>query len=420
MKIAIFKIPQLVTLKTQKTTPKTLKELSEITLIKDGAVYIEDGIIKYYGKEKDVLSFIKGKKINRIIEANGVVLPSFIDSHTHAVFAKSRIEDFQMRTQGLSYQEIKKRGGGINRSVKHLRKAAKKHLFDNLKFFAERFIECGSLTVEVKSGYGLDLKNEIKILEVVKEFNRKFNNIEFVPTFLGAHSIPEGFKDSTSYLKYLKEKVIPYVAEKKLAKYCDIFCEKGYFGVEESTDYLNYCKKYGLIPKVHAEQLSKFGGCKVANRVKAISADHVDMADLKYINLLRKSNTVATFLPASNYFLNLKYPDARKFIENGVIVSLATDFNPGTSPCWNMQFVISLAVTHMKMKIEEAINAAVYNAAFALNLENTHGSIDINKQADLNIFDVKDYREIAYYFGDNLNKCSIKKGRIVYEKNHTF
>ncbi len=418
MNYLITSITELLTLKGKKSV-RIGKELTELEIIKDAAIYISEGKIKYYGKEKEVIKKIKKNKFINI-KADGVVMPAFIDSHTHAVFARPRLLDFEMRTQGATYAEIKKAGGGINRSANDIKNSDIEELSRNLIDFSKKFLECGTATAEVKSGYGLDFENEIKILKTVKE-SQKNAQLEMIPTFLGAHSIPSSFKSSKDYLDYLKKEVVPYVAQNKLAIYADIFCEKGYFEPKEAINYLNHLKKYGLKPKIHADQLTKSGGSVVANKVKAISADHLDFADEEYIKLLKKSDTIATFLPASNYFLGLtKYPDARKFIENANPVSLATDFNPGTSPCWNMQFVISLALTHMKMRISEAIVSATYNAACALEINDRVGMIDLGMDADIIILEVKDHRELGYYFGANLNKITFKKGKIAYEKNNTF
>ncbi len=418
MNLLITDITQLLTIKGDKK-PRIGKELSELGIIKNAAIYIEDGKIKYYGKEKDVIEKIKRKRFKEI-KAGGVVMPAFVDSHTHTAFAKPRLKDFELRTKGLSYQEIKKLGGGINQSARDIREITEEKLTENILWFLSKFASCGTATLEIKSGYGLNFENEIKILNAIKRAKEK-TELEIIPTFLGAHSVPAGFSDTKSYLDYLKKELIPYVSKNKLAEYVDIFCEKGYFSVDEAIDYLSYAKKYGLKPKIHAEQLSRYGGSIVAYKIKAVSADHMDWADKDYLNLLKKSKTVVTFLPASNYFLGLlKYPDAREFIENGNIVSLATDFNPGTSPAWNMQFVISIALTHMKMKIEQAIVASTYNAAYAVEKHKNKGMINIGFDADLIILEVKDYRELGYYFGDNLNRITIKKGKVIYEKNCTF
>ncbi|MEF3279885.1 MAG: imidazolonepropionase [Elusimicrobiota bacterium] len=417
MNILITNITQLLTLSGPKRA-RIGNEMRNPGIIENAALYIEDEKIKFFGKERDVLDKIRNRKhIN--IRANGVVMPAFIDTHTHSVFARPRLEDFEMRTNGLSYLEIKKRGGGINLSARQIKNSSDDVLFDNLLYFSKKFIECGTTVIEVKSGYGLDFENEIKILNTIKKA-KAYTKLDMIPTFLGAHSVPDGFKDSKEYLKYLKKEVLPYVAKNKLAVFADIFCEKGYFSVEESIDYLNFAKKFGLKPRIHAEQMSRFGGCVAAYKTKAISADHLDWADKSYVELLKKSKTTAVFLPASNYFTGAKkYPDARIFIDNGAKVVISTDFNPGTSPCWNMQFVISASVNYMKMKIEEAIYASTYNASCLLGLHKRVGMIESGMDADVIIMEVKDYREIAYYFGSNLNRMTIKRGNIIYEKGNS-
>ena len=415
--VLIYGLKQILSL-SGNNNPKKGKLLSEISVIENGAILIENGKIIDIGREKEVFKNKKAKNSKKI-KISGVAMPSFIDSHTHSIFAKARLKDFSLRTSGYSYQEIKKKGGGILSSVKSLRNSDRKTLVDNLLYFSKKFIENGTGVIEAKSGYGLNLDSEIKILETIKEASSK-TKLEIIPTFLGPHALAPEFKNSKEYLDYIIKKILPEIKNRKLAVFSDIFCEDGYFSVEESVYYLKKAKEFGLIPKIHAEQLKKYGGSKAAIEVNAISADHMDYTDLKTIKKLAKTNTIITFLPASNYFLGLEhYPNSRDFIDKGAAVALATDFNPGTSPCYNMQFVISVAVTHMKMKIEEAINAAIYNGACALNIQNRTGSLEIGKQADISIFDIKDYRELAYYFGSNLCKMTIKKGEIIYEKENS-
>ncbi len=390
----------------------------DVGVISNGAIAVKDGKVLAFGKEKDLFSNPSLKKAEKI-KLGGVALPSFVDSHTHAVFAKARLEDFSLRSSGFSYKEIKERGGGIISSVKSLRSASKEELEKKLLFWCEKFIENGTGTIEVKSGYGLDLENEIKILEVIKSVKPKVS-LELIPTFLGAHSIPAEFSDSDSYLKYLVDKVLPEIKKRKLARFADIFCEDGYFTVEQSKHYLKAAMKFGLKPKIHAEQMKNYGGARAAISVKAISADHMDYVDLKDLSAIKKSATVVTFLPASNYFLGLShFPDARPFIEKGIPVALASDFNPGTSPCFNMQFVISCAVTHMKMSIEQALFAVTLNGAKALGLKKI-ACLEKGYQADISVFELEDYRELAYYFGSNMNIATIKKGSVIYEKGNTI
>ncbi|MGC8867047.1 MAG: imidazolonepropionase [Elusimicrobiales bacterium] len=414
MALLITNISQLLTLKGRKGYRKG-KELGEICVVEDACLYIEGETIRKFGKKNDVKNALKMRDVKEIDVGKRVVMPAFIDCHTHSVFAKPRLDDFQMRISGLSYSEIKKRGGGINLSAKHIKETSFNELVDKLIKFSNCFIECGTTTIEVKSGYGLDFENEIKILKVIKTALNK-TDLEMIPTFLGAHSIPQGMS-SDEYLELLKTRMIPYISEKKLAVFVDIFCEKGYFSPRQAKDYLNYAKKFGLIPKVHADQLSKSGGSLVAAQVCAATADHLDFADEHYIRRLADKKVAAVFLPASNYFLGVnRYPDALKFIENGCAVVLATDFNPGTSPCWNMQFVINLAVIKMRMSIEQAIVASTYNAACSLGLGERCGMIDEGMQADIIVIDASDYRELGYYFGANINWMTIKKGKVVYAK----
>ncbi len=387
-------------------------------IIEKGAIAVKDGKIAAVAGEKEMAKMPFSRKAEKI-KISGVAMPAFVDSHTHAVFARPRLEDFSLRSSGLTYKEIKERGGGIISSVKALREAGRQDLEKSLLSWIEKFAEHGSATVEVKSGYGLDADSEIKILETVNRVSRK-TPVELVPTFLGAHSLPPEFKKSGDYLSYLIKRVLPQIKKRKLAVFADIFCEDGYFNPAQSRAYLSACLKSGLKPKIHAEQMKKYGGAQAAAAVKAVSADHMDYAQLKDLPSLVKNNVVVTFLPASNYFLGLShFPDARPFIEKGVCIALATDFNPGTCPCLNMQFVISCAVTHMKMTIEQALYAATFNGARALGLEKKIGSLEKGKQADIAVMDAKDYRETAYYFGSNLNLATIKKGRIIYEKGNT-
>ncbi|MCX7642052.1 MAG: imidazolonepropionase [Elusimicrobiales bacterium] len=416
MALLVENISQLLTLKGERRF-RIGKELSKLSIIDDGAIFIDDGVIKKVGKRKDVLFQMKSKVKFDVIDVGGrVVMPGFFDCHTHSIFAKPRINDFEMRIKGMSYVDIKKAGGGINLSAKHIKESSLEDLSENLLNFSKRFIECGTLGIEVKSGYGLDFDGEIKMLEAAKKASSKIP-IDVITTFLGAHSIPQGW-NSKEYLEFLKEKVLPVVVEKKLAKFVDIFCERGYFEVEESIEYLNYAKSLGLIPRVHADQLFKSGGSIVASMIGAVSADHLDWADEEYIKKLKYSNVACVFLPASNYFLDMNiYPNVRKFIEQGCVVILSTDFNPGTSPCWNMQFVISLALIKMKMSLEESIVASTYNPAFLLGLGNKTGMIVEGMDADIIILDIKNYKELGYYFGDNLNIMSIKKGKIIWKKD---
>ena len=416
MALLLTDIKQLLTFKGP-AAPRSGREQGSIGLIRNGAILISDGIIMSAGTEREVLRHPLAKKV-RAIKVNGVALPAFVDSHTHAVFAEPRLRDFSLRTQGATYAEIKADGGGIISSVRAVRRQAPAEMSAQLVERAGRFLECGTGTIEVKTGYGLDRASELKTLKAVKAASVR-TRLEMLPTLLSAHAVPPEFRGgSKKYLRYILAEIIPEVVLKKLAVFADIFCEKGYFTPEESLFYLNACKKAGLIPKIHAEQLSNYGGILAGAGAGAISADHADYARKKDMRAMRRAGTIATLLPVSNFFLGLsRYPDARTFITEGVPVALATDFNPGTSPCWNMQLVLSAACTHMKMTPEEALCAATINGACALKAGDRLGSIEPGKQADISVFDVSDYRELCYYFGANLNKLTIKKGNIAYESS---
>ncbi|MBU2572523.1 MAG: imidazolonepropionase [Elusimicrobia bacterium] len=415
MALLITGLTQLLTFKGP-AAPRAGRAQREIGFVKNGAVLMEGGLIRAAGTEKEVTRNPLAKKASAI-KVKGVAIPAFVDSHTHAVFAEPRLGDFSLRTQGATYAEIKARGGGIISSVKAVRRQAPAEMVSQLIGRAGRFLECGTGTIEVKTGYGLDRNSELKILKAVKAA-AALTKLEMLPTLLSAHAVPPEFGGSKEYLRYVLSEILPEVVSKKLAVFADIFCEKGYFTPEESLEYLKACGRAGLVPKIHAEQLSNYGGAAAGAAAGAISADHLDYARKKDITAMRRGGSVATLLPASNFFLGLsKYPDARAFIAEGVPVALATDFNPGTSPCWNMQFVLSAACARMKMTPEEALCAATINGAGALGAAGRLGSIEPGKQADLAVFDAEDYRELCYYFGANLNKLTVKKGNIVYNNS---
>ena len=416
MALFITGFTQLLTF-NGSAAPRAGREQGSIGLVKNGAVLIENGLIRSAGTEREVMLHPLAKKA-RAMKVSGVAMPAFVDSHTHAVFAEPRLKDFSLRTQGATYAEIKAGGGGILSSVRAVRRQAPAKMVSQLVERAARFLECGTGTIEVKTGYGLDRASELKTLKVVKAASVR-TSLEMLPTLLSAHAIPPEFKgDAAKYLRYVLSEIVPEVVSKKLAVFADIFCEKGYFTPEESLNYLKACKTAGLIPKIHAEQLSNYGAIMAGIKAGAVSADHADYARPGDMRAMRRAGTIATLLPVSNFFLGLsRYPDARAFIAEGVPVALATDFNPGTSPCWNMQLALSSACTHMKMTPEEALCAATINGACALRAGNRLGSIESGKQADIAVFDASDYRELCYYFGANLNKLTIKKGNIVYENS---
>lgn len=382
------------------------KEDYDLRIIEDGAVLIEGEKIVEVGTTRE----LKGSAESEINASKHIVMPGFVDPHTHLIFAGSREDELNLKLKGYSYLDILKRGGGILRTVRETRKASKSQLIMGAKRRLDYMLSNGTTTAEAKSGYGLDYENEKKILEVINEIEHP---VELVPTFLGAHAIPPEYK-SGEFIEYMKE-VIPKI--KDLANFIDIFCENGVFSAEESREYLEEGKRYGLVPKIHADEICDIGCTKVAVDVGAISADHLVKTSEESMEYMAKSDIIAVLLPATPYMLlSREYAPARKFIEHGIPVALATDLNPN---CYteSMQMVISLAVTQMRMSIEEAIIASTINSAGAIGKEKVIGSIEPGKQADLIILDAPNYMHLGYHFGVNLVEKVIKKGKVVYSKS---
>jgi imidazolonepropionase len=341
-----------------------------------------------------------------------------VDAHTHLIHAASRAEEYELKIRGASYEEIARKGGGILNSVKKLRAATAEELKERARGFLRQFAEYGTTTIEAKSGYGLDVPSELRILSLHKELNAE-QPLEIVSTFLGAHVVPEEFRGKSGgtrqYLQLLTEVLIPEVAENGLAEFCDVFCERGAFSVADSRRVLAAGKAHGLVARVHAEQLSHTGATRMGIEMNAASCDHLEYLQAADIRELGKSRTVATLLPGCDFHLGLeRYAPARKLIHAGAIVALATDFNPGTSPTLSMAMILSLACSRLRLTPAEAIAAATINAAYSLGREKKIGSIEVGKQADLAVFEVADYREIPYYFGVNTCWMTMKRGEIVY------
>jgi imidazolonepropionase len=408
-------IKQLLTF-AGDNAPRAGAAMRETGMVKDAAVLVDSGIVVAAGTWTEVSHHRMAKKAQKI-EINGVCLPGFVDSHTHAVFAEPRLKDFSMRTAGASYQDIKAAGGGILSSIGAIRRQPQRAMTEQLAIRATGFLECGTTTAEVKSGYGLSLESELKTLRAIREA-AQLTPLEMLPTLLAAHSVPPEFSgEAQKYLDHIVAEILPKVAAEKLAVFADIFCEKGYFTPEQTNAYLKAAARLGLRPKVHAEQLSNYGGTLAGIAAGAISADHADHVYAEDITAMRSAGIIAALLPASNYYLGLaKYPPARELMAAGVPVALATDFNPGTCPCWNMQFVLSAACTHCGMTPEEALCAATVNGAWALGIGDRVGSVVPGLQADLAFFDAEDYRELCYYFGANQCVMTVKKGKVVYSR----
>ncbi|MCU1307502.1 MAG: imidazolonepropionase [Acidobacteriaceae bacterium] len=340
------------------------------------------------------------------------MLPGFVDSHTHLIFATPRLIDFENRIAGATYQEIAEAGGGIRSSVAGVRSTSEAKLADGALKALNHMLACGTTTVEAKSGYGLSFEAEMKSLRAIRRAAKQWPGA-VVPTLLGAHVVPAEYKTNRDeYVRLVCEKMMPEAAKKKLAQFVDVFCETGAFSVEECQDVFCAAGKYGLKPRAH---IGQFTACALDSLLKfsPASLDHLDHVFERDLPRLAQSQTVATLVPGANYFLgHARYPDARGLIDAGVAVALATDFNPGTSPTPNMQFILSLACTQMKLTPAEAISAATINGAHALLLGDRKGSIEPGKDADMAVFDVKDYREIAYWFGENLCKMTIANGNL--------
>jgi len=401
--------------------PRRAQALADVAVLRDGAILLLDGMISAVGPAAKVEK-LKESKSAELLDLDGrVVLPGFVDSHTHLIHAASRVEEYELKIQGVGYEEIARKGGGILNSVGKLRTTSSEDLKARAQLFLERFAEHGTTTIEAKSGYGLDLTSELRILSLHKELSAE-QPIEIVSTFLGAHVVPAEYRNKASgtgdYLKLLEQELLPEVAENGLAEYCDVFCERRAFSVAESRQVLEAGKKHGLRPRVHAEQLSNTGAADLGVRLGAASCDHLEYLKPADIRALAKSNTVATLLPGCDFHLGLKqYAPARKLIEAGAIVALATDFNPGTSPTLSMPMVLALACTQLRMTPAEAIAAATINASYSLGRHRKVGSIEAGKQADLAVFEVADYREIPYYFGVNTCWLTMKRGEVIHMRD---
>jgi len=391
--------------------------LSNLGLIKDGALLVRDGLIAGVGTRAEVEKLPEARGAEKIDLGGRVALPGFVDSHTHLVHAASRAEEYELKIAGASYEEIARKGGGILNSVKKLRAATSEALKKRALAALQQFAAHGTTTVEAKSGYGLDVASELKILRLHKELAAE-QPLEIVSTFLGAHVVPEEYRKKANgteqYIKLIEQNLLPEIGE-KLAEFCDVFCDRGAFTVEQSKRVLQAGRQWGLEPRMHAEQLSRTGAARLALLMRAASCDHLDQLNKSDIAALGKSETVATLLPGCNFHLGLKqYAPARALIDAGAIVSLATDYNPGTSPTLSMPMILSLACAQLRMTPAEAIAAATINAAHALRREKSVGSLEVGKQADIAVFEVADYREIPYYFGVSHCWMTVKRGRVIH------
>ena len=407
---------QLLTLRG--AVPRRGRALGELGIIRDGALLVSDYRVVAVGPRRRIERLPKARRAEKLNLGGRVVLPGFVDSHTHLIHPASRANEYEQRISGATYEEIARSGGGIHSSVERLRRAPASSLKARALKDLREFAAHGTTTIEAKSGYGLDWKNELKILEILHELHQE-HPIDLCATFLGAHLVPREFRRRpNAYVDLLVQRWIPTVATAGLAEFCDVYCDKGAFTVAQARRILTAGRAGGLVPRIHAEQLAHTGASRLAIEMEAASADHLEKINSGDIRALGLSNVVCTLLPGCCFHLGLShYAPARRLIDAGAILGLATDYNPGTSPTLSMPMILSLACTQLRMTPAEAITAATINPAYSLRQHDRVGSLEVGKYADLAAFDVADYREIPYYFGVNLCSLTMKRGEIVHQKN---
>ncbi|MGB9664846.1 MAG: imidazolonepropionase [Ignavibacteria bacterium] len=415
MSILLYRAKQLLTCKPVNGKFKRKSELNDLGVFEDISVIIEDEKIIDLSLSKD----FDFSNFDLVIDCrNNIVMPGLIDPHTHLIFAGSRSDEFEMRVAGKSYEEISQKGGGILKTVEATRKASKEEL---IKLSIERLKEAlsfGITTLEIKSGYGLDYDNEIKMLECLKDLI-DIQPIEIIPTFLGAHTIPKEFQNNRAgYIDLITKKLIPEISNKNLAKFCDVFLEKTAFSVEETKTILEIARKFNLYLKLHCDQFNSLGGVKLGIDLCVKSLDHLEMITDEDIKILSQTDIAAIILPGVSYFLKIPFTRARKMIDEGCIISIGTDFNPGSCTSQNLPLIMNMATLYNGMKLSETINAVTINAAYALGIEEKAGSLEIGKQADILVLETSNYKDLVYYFGKNFTKTVIKKGKVVYERNN--
>ncbi len=405
---------EVVTLAGGNDRPRVGPALGDLGLVTDGAVAVAEGQILAAGSTVRVRDEVRLAPGALVIDASGsVVLPGFVDPHTHLVFAGSRADEFEMRLRGATYLDIAAAAGGIIRTVAATRAADEDTLVRLGRVRLDRMLRCGTTTAEAKSGYGLSVEDELKQLRVIHRLTAQ-HEVDLVATILAAHAVPPEYApDPDGYVALVIHEILPAVADEDLAEYCDVFCDVGAFTRAQGRAVLEAGAELGLIPKIHADEFSDLGGAGLAAEVGAISADHLLRASQDGLAAMSRAGTVAVLLPGTAHFLGLPYADARRIIEMGVPVALASDYNPGSSPTWSMPAVISLACLGMKMLPAQAITAATINAAWAIGMAEEIGSLEPGKAADLVILDVGDYREIAMPMGAPLVRQVIKRGRVV-------
>jgi len=444
--LAVLHASQLITL-TGPGRPRLGPEMSKLGIIRDAGMLIREGKIELVGPSDEIEGQMTalssqvsaGRYASEIVDAGGrVVMPGFVDAHTHLIFAGNRLDDFERRARGESYEQIAKAGGGIWSTVEKTRGASEVDLLAQAKKHANWCLRCGTTTAEAKSGYGLTLESELKLLRVLRQINvpprtgdairdsrtarspavegggaGSETPLQIVPTFLGAHAVPPEFSPD-EYVDVVINEMLPRVASQRLAEFCDVFCERGYFDVDQSRKIFCAAKRLGLNLRGHVDQLTNSGGARLMAELGATTADHLEQTDQPGIAALKKANVQPVLLPGSVYALGARrYPAAREMIDAGLAVVIATDFNPGSSPTPSMPMILSLACTQMKMSPAEAITASTINAAYSLNRGDRIGSLEPGKLANFAIFDCEDYRELAYWFGIPRTHSVYVKGECV-------
>ncbi|KAB2329949.1 imidazolonepropionase [Cytobacillus depressus] len=410
--IWIKHITQLATLASEEKGPRSKEAMSELGIIEDGSLWLENGVIQAVGTTKELEKQYEARAEEAdIVDATGhLVTPGLVDPHTHVVYGGSREREFEMRLEGATYMDIMNAGGGIHATTRMTREASEEELIEQTTRRLDSFLQHGVTTVEGKSGYGMNLETELKQLRVMKKLQES-HPIDLVPTFMGAHAVPPDFKGrEDEFVDHLIEDMLPIVAEEKLAEFNDVFCEKGVFTPEQSERILEAGKQYGLIPKIHADEIEPYGGAELAAKVGAISAEHLLKASDEGIQAMAKSGTIACLLPATALYLREQAAAGRKMIDEGVAVAISTDANPGSSPTTSMPLVMNLACISMRLTPAESLTAATYNAACAINRQDLVGSFEVGKQADIVLWNVKSYQELQYLFGVNHVKSVWKKG----------
>jgi imidazolonepropionase len=403
---------QIITVDTKGKNYKSGKEMHDINALTDHSIIFENEIIK------DIIpnSSVNQNKYDSVLGIKDkVVLPGLVECHTHTAFAGSRADEFRQRLKGVNYEEISKAGGGINTTVTAVRNYSFEELVKIIKPRIDNFISQGVATLEIKSGYGLDFENEIKLLKVINYLNEIYP-IDIISTFLGAHTFPIQFKENhKEYLNILIKRMLPYVAENNLSYFCDGFCESTAFSSEEIDLIFSEASRLGFKTRLHTNQFNSIGGIETALKHKSLSVDHLEVINNDEIEMISNDDIAAVLLPGASFFLDYRYAPARKLIDRGAVAALSTDYNPGTSNISSINFIMSLASIKMKLTIEETISAVTINSAKALGVNRFTGSLEVGKRADFAVFNTSDYSEIVYNIGTNLNSVTIKNGKVIYK-----